>query len=168
MVHRCTPDFKPVCLPPLPFKLKGGETCGISTQHFAVATMLKTNFLVLCALISMTTCIVFLFYNKSLNLSYSHKADFTSNATDSISELFKQDLDKMLEERVKLLTAKKSNKTLEPCPDDPPNLIGPFLVEFNVNRSWNEVRRKISSPLQDGGRHKPPNCVSKHKVREWI
>ncbi|TWW53804.1 Beta-1,4-galactosyltransferase 1 [Takifugu flavidus] len=54
--------------------------------------------------------------------------------------------------------------TLDPCPDHPQNLIGPFSVDFSHSWTWNEVRRKISTPLQDGGRHKPADCVSKHKV----
>ncbi|TWW54376.1 Beta-1,4-galactosyltransferase 1, partial [Takifugu flavidus] len=57
-----------------------------------------------------------------------------------------------------------SHGHLDPCPDHPQNLIGPFSVDFSHSWTWNEVRRKISTPLQDGGRHKPADCVSKHKV----
>lgn len=102
------------------------------------------------------------------------RAVFLGNATNSVSKLLKKHLDDMLGEKSQVLNAgewageQANNKTLEPCPEDSPNLVGPFSVEFSSKRNWNEVRRKISAPLQDGGRHKPPDCVSKDKVREWL
>lgn len=131
-----------------------------------VATMGKifTTFLVLCALVTVVTGIMFLFYKKSVDLSLL-KTNLVVNATDSASKDLKKRLDELLEERMQNLYDEKTNTTLEPCPDDPLNLIGPFSVDFSHNRSWNEVRSKISAPLQDGGRHMPSNCVSKHKVR---
>lgn len=132
-----------------------------------VATMVKTfnNFLVLCAVVIVVTGIVFLFYKETVDLNYLSRTDLVGNATDSVSKLFKKRLDELLEERIQFPNEERTNVSLEPCPDEPPNLIGPFSVEFNHNRSWNEVRSKISAPLQNGGRHKPNNCVSKHKVR---
>lgn len=142
--------------------------CSSQQAHSEVETMVKTfsNFLVLCAVVIVVTGIVFLFYKESVDLNYSSKIDLLGNATDSVSKFLKNRLDELLEERMQFFNDENTNATLEPCPDDPPNLIGPFSVEFSHNRSWNEVRRKISAPLQDGGRHKPNNCVSKHKVRK--
>ncbi|XP_034999081.2 beta-1,4-galactosyltransferase 1 [Hippoglossus stenolepis] len=52
----------------------------------------------------------------------------------------------------------------QPCPDNPPDLVGPLAVEFSHKLTLDEVRRKVSSPLREGGRYHPPDCVSKHKV----
>ncbi|KAG7523587.1 beta-1,4-galactosyltransferase 1-like [Solea senegalensis] len=57
-----------------------------------------------------------------------------------------------------------SNKTLEPCPVNPPELVGPLLVEFKTERSLDEVRNLVGSDLQLGGRYKPPNCIAQQKV----
>lgn len=142
--------------------------CSSQQAHSEVATMVKTfsNFLFLCAVVIVVTGIVFLFYKESVDLNYSSKIDLLGNATGSVSKVLKNRLDELLEERMQFFNDENTNATLEPCPDDPPNLIGPFSVEFSHNRSWNEVRSKIRAPLQDGGRHKPNNCVSKHKVRK--
>lgn len=50
------------------------------------------------------------------------------------------------------------------CPETPPGLVGPLLVEFS-KRTLEEVRVKVGSPLQEGGRYKPPDCISQHKVK---
>lgn len=120
------------------------------------------RYLILCTILGVVVGIGILVYNENINFDYLSKTHFLENETHLISKILTKHLDKMLEEEIKLLRDK--NNTLETCPDHPPNLIGPFSVEFIHNRSWNEVRRKISSPLQDGGRHKPGDCVSKHKV----
>ncbi|XP_033495296.2 beta-1,4-galactosyltransferase 1-like [Epinephelus lanceolatus] len=54
--------------------------------------------------------------------------------------------------------------TLGPCPDTPPNLVGPVLVEFISTRTLDEVRKEVGSPLQLGGRHKPTDCIAQQKV----
>ncbi|XP_060949759.1 beta-1,4-galactosyltransferase 1-like [Limanda limanda] len=55
------------------------------------------------------------------------------------------------------------NRT-RPCPDDPPNLVGPLKVDFSLKLTLDEVRRKVSPSLREGGRSQPPDCVSKHRV----
>lgn len=133
-----------------------------------VATMVKTfnNFLVLCAVVIVVTGIVFLFYKETVDLNYLSRTELVGNATDSVSKVLKKRLGELLEERMQFSNNdEKTNASLEPCPDDSPYLIGPFSVEFIHNRSWGEVRSKISAPLREGGRHKPNNCVSKYKVR---
>ncbi|KAM9337557.1 beta-1,4-galactosyltransferase 2-like [Symphorus nematophorus] len=57
-----------------------------------------------------------------------------------------------------------TNKTLGPCPETPPKLVGPLHVDFNYNRILDKVRKEIGSPLQEGGRYKPPDCISRQKV----
>ncbi|XP_062236052.1 beta-1,4-galactosyltransferase 1-like [Platichthys flesus] len=52
----------------------------------------------------------------------------------------------------------------QPCPDDPPDLLGPLQVDFRLKMTLYEVRRKLNSSLREGGRYQPPDCVSKHKV----
>lgn len=138
--------------------------------------MLKTfsQILILCALLSVVTVVALLFYYNSSHLIYLPPADVLENATNSLSNIIKKHLDKLLENQSYVLNAGQQAEepapmdTLKPCPDRPANLIGPFSVDFSHSSTWNEVRRKISSPLQDGGRHKPADCVSKHKVRKEI
>lgn len=138
--------------------------------------MLKTfsQILIPCALLSVATVVVLLFYYNSSHLIYLPRADFLGNATNSFSNIIQKHLDKLLENQNYVLNAGQQAEepapmdTLKPCPDRPPNLIGPFSVDFSHSWTWNEVRRKISTPLQDGGRHKPADCVSKHKVRKEL
>lgn len=134
--------------------------------------MLKaySHILVLCALLSVTTVVVLLLHNKSSHFADLPRSYVSGNASSSISKSTKENLDRLLDEQIRDLIAGKqagegaANTTLGPCPDESPDLIGPFSVEFGHPRTWNEVRRKISAPLRDGGRHKPTGCVSKHKV----
>lgn len=159
---------QPVFPPPLPLSQKAVKPVVQFTTRTPseVVTMLKTfnNFLTLCAVVIVVTGTVFIFYKERADLNYYSKTDLVGNATDS--KVLKKRLDELLEQQMQFFNDENTNATLEPCPDDPPNLIGPFSVEFSHNRSWNEVRSKISAPIQDGGRHKPFNCVSKHKVRK--
>ncbi|XP_063768653.1 beta-1,4-galactosyltransferase 1-like [Eleginops maclovinus] len=55
-------------------------------------------------------------------------------------------------------------KTLETCPDTPPNLVGPLFVEFNSKRSLDDIRKEMGPTLQEGGRYKPPDCIARQKV----
>lgn len=134
--------------------------------------MLKafSHILVLCAFLSVATVIVLLLYNRNSHFADLPRAYVLGNGSSSISKSLKENLDFLLDKQSQDLMAGKevgegaTNTTLEPCPDEPPDLIGPFSVEFGHTRTWNEVRRKISAPLRDGGRHNPTGCVSKHKV----
>ncbi|XP_054863292.1 beta-1,4-galactosyltransferase 2-like isoform X2 [Amphiprion ocellaris] len=60
--------------------------------------------------------------------------------------------------------AAPTNKTLGPCTDPPPKLVGPLQVEFNFKLTLEEVRKEISRPLREGGRYKPPDCIAIQKV----
>ncbi|KAM8823863.1 beta-1,4-galactosyltransferase 1-like [Spinachia spinachia] len=54
--------------------------------------------------------------------------------------------------------------TLGHCPETPPHLVGPMLVEFTSKRTLDEVRKKYGSSLQEGGRYKPSDCIARQKV----
>ena len=56
------------------------------------------------------------------------------------------------------------NPTLEPCPETPPNLLGPINVEFKTKRTLDDVREELGQLLQDGGLYKPPDCIAQQKV----
>lgn len=133
--------------------------------------MLKVFSLILVLCASFTVVTIVVFYSKNSHLIGLPRAVFLGNGSESISTILKKHLDKLLEEKIEVLTADKQtsqdtiNRILDPCPNDSPHLTGPFTVEFSHTRTWNEVRTKISAPLQDGGRYKPSNCVSKQKVR---
>ncbi len=60
--------------------------------------------------------------------------------------------------------SQEKSQTLGPCRDTPPTLVGPLHVEFDSKRTLDEVRNVVSSNLQEGGRYKPPDCVSRQKV----
>ncbi|CAM9662000.1 unnamed protein product [Lampetra fluviatilis] len=52
---------------------------------------------------------------------------------------------------------------LDPCPDSPKGLLGPLLVEFNIPVTLEETKT-MNPKVQEGGRFRPANCVSKQKV----
>ncbi|KAM9713160.1 beta-1,4-galactosyltransferase 1-like [Menidia menidia] len=53
---------------------------------------------------------------------------------------------------------------MEPCPETPPNLVGPLHVDFDSERSLDQIRKEVGHFLQEGGRYKPQECISKQKV----
>ena len=60
-------------------------------------------------------------------------------------------------------------KVLPPCPENPPRLVGPLRVEFDWSRTMESVKAELKDILlqhatEKGGRYKPPDCVSRHKV----
>ncbi|TKS70367.1 Beta-1,4-galactosyltransferase 1 [Collichthys lucidus] len=57
-----------------------------------------------------------------------------------------------------------TSKFLGPCPDTPPGLKGPLNVDFDYKLTLDEVRKNISSPLKEGGRYKPLDCIAQQKV----
>ncbi|XP_043961093.1 beta-1,4-galactosyltransferase 2-like isoform X2 [Gambusia affinis] len=61
-------------------------------------------------------------------------------------------------------TSAKPAQPPGPCPDTPPSLVGPLLVEFETERSLDRVREQLGSVLQQGGRFKPPDCTARQKV----
>uniref|UniRef100_A0A667YR19 Beta-1,4-galactosyltransferase n=1 Tax=Myripristis murdjan TaxID=586833 RepID=A0A667YR19_9TELE len=61
-------------------------------------------------------------------------------------------------------TSANLSKSLQPCPDVPPKLVGPLFITFDQHRTMDGVKKDVGSSLQEGGRFKPPNCLSLQKV----
>uniref|UniRef100_A0A3Q4AP37 Galactosyltransferase N-terminal domain-containing protein n=1 Tax=Mola mola TaxID=94237 RepID=A0A3Q4AP37_MOLML len=107
-------------------------------------------------------------YSQSSTLTYlTRPHDVNENQT--LSGIAKQCVDQFWRLQSKHTKANEEKneepaKTLGPCPDTPPNLFGSLHVEFDYKRSWDEVRKEVSPLLQEGGRYKPLDCFSKHKV----
>lgn len=130
------------------------------------------NVLALFAFLSVVCCVLLLCYSKTSTLTYLTETYHVANGKDTLSRITKQRVDHFWEVETeapkaseeKIGTPAPANKTLGPCPDTPPNLFGPLRVEFDYKRTWDEVRMEVSSPLREGGRYTPPDCISKHKV----
>lgn len=58
------------------------------------------------------------------------------------------------------------NRTLGPCPEAPPGLVGPLYVGFDFKKTLEDVRLLFNSSLQEGGRFKPKDCIANQKVGE--
>nr|XP_046227920.1 beta-1,4-galactosyltransferase 1-like [Scatophagus argus] len=138
-----------------------------------MAKMLKKLFRVLSlfALLSLACFVVLLFYGKHGTLTYLTKPHYAEGENDTLARMIKQRVQELWELNTKATEDKQAVtqttapqvKTLEPCPDPPPKLVGPLRVEFNFDRTLDEVRKEVSF-LQEGGRHKPEDCVASQKV----
>ncbi|XP_077470927.1 beta-1,4-galactosyltransferase 2 [Stigmatopora argus] len=56
-----------------------------------------------------------------------------------------------------------SAKTLPPCPENPPGLVGRLLIEFGSQMTMERVQRENPN-VTEGGRYTPPDCRSRWKV----
>lgn len=65
-------------------------------------------------------------------------------------------------EKSKVTTTKLP--VLPACPETPPDLKGPLRIEFNFKVNLDDMKKQYNGTLREGGRFKPPDCVSKHKV----
>ncbi|XP_014677484.1 PREDICTED: beta-1,4-N-acetylgalactosaminyltransferase bre-4-like [Priapulus caudatus] len=54
------------------------------------------------------------------------------------------------------------NGTLPLCPVQPPNLVGPIEVK-TLPPSWKELEKRYQN-LEPGGRWRPSDCTSRHRV----
>ncbi|XP_062297647.1 beta-1,4-galactosyltransferase 1-like [Scomber scombrus] len=121
--------------------------------------------LALSGLLTLAFFVGFFLYSKddTFFVNLYHEAERNHSlvlmAEERIQELVKMKIDQMLIHR-----QNPTNKPLVPCPDKPPNLVGPFKVDYDFTRTMDEVKKKIDVPLQKGGRYKPPDCISRHKV----
>ncbi|XP_044195971.1 beta-1,4-galactosyltransferase 1-like [Thunnus albacares] len=130
------------------------------------------NFLAIFAFLSVACFVVLLFYSKDSTLAFLSKPYLKANGNNTISWLIKERVKELLETRTEGPSTSQettqipdtTKKSLVPCPDTPPNLLGPLNVEFNYKRTMDEVKKEVGAPLQEGGRYKPPDCISRHKV----
>lgn len=136
----------------------------------------KLNTFALLAIVSVVCVAVLLHLNKNSSLTYLTENVYLGNKKDQPSGTDK-DVDQFWNINSKFQKAAKSSEvktakpvhrstTLGPCPDTPPNLVGPLRVEFHRSHTWNTVRKEVTVPLQDGGRYMPKECFSEHKVGE--
>lgn len=112
--------------------------------------MYKKIFVVLAAytFISMAAYVVML-YRRSTNIR-TKNIDFI---IPPINTFWKNDSTNLNETAV-----------LSACPENPPALVGPLRIEFNFKVDLDDMKKQYSGILQEGGRYKPPDCISKHKV----
>uniref|UniRef100_A0A3P8UF02 Beta-1,4-galactosyltransferase n=1 Tax=Amphiprion percula TaxID=161767 RepID=A0A3P8UF02_AMPPE len=139
---------------------------GWATQHaiFRTAKMMrKLSFLVALVLLSLVSFAGVLLYSKDSFLTYLTTTYAVANGNYTFSGRVKETEDPKVSQGTTHMPA-SMNKTLGPCTDPPPNLLGPLQVEFNLSLTLEEVIKEISPALQEGGRYKPPDCIAIQKV----
>lgn len=127
------------------------------------------NLLVLCVIFTLACCILLLSYSKSYSISYlSYEGkDALLNTAQNRAKYFWKEPPEALKGQETIWTTAAVHTTLGPCPDTPPKLVGPLRVEFDYKRTWDDVRAEANPALREGGRYKPPNCISQHKVGKF-
>lgn len=143
----------------------------------AVATMQKKfNTIVLCAIVSILCVAVLLHYNKNSSLTRFIERDVLggkkkelSGTVNNVDQFYC--INSKFQNAPEVFEAKTAkpverSTTLGRCPDSPSSLVGPLKVDFNLSRTWNDIRKEVGAPLQDGGRYMPRDCFSQHKVGE--
>lgn len=132
--------------------------------------MLKklNNVFALSLVFSLAGCVFLLSFSSTSKLSY-----LSPNRKDGLLDALQQQVGNFWKERTEEQRSPQTTTgravtpvatTLGPCPETPPVLVGPLRVEFDFNRTWHDVRKEITHSLQKGGRYKPPDCISNHKV----
>lgn len=134
------------------------------------------NFLALFSFVSVTCFVLVLFYSRRSFVVIVPGTHILTLGNKTFSGIVKEQVAKLLAKKIE--ASNKSSEmaptpsdvslTLGPCPDNPPDLIGPLLVEFDFGRTWEHVRKEVSPFLQKGGRFKPQDCVAKQKVGELL
>ena len=123
--------------------------------------MLKIH-LSIFAFLSAAVLVLLLSYSKDSTLLFFTNPYLVANEKDTFSCLINEQA--QLKKRRETQMPTTTSKTLGRCPDTPPNLLGPIHVEFDSNRTLDEVRKEVSPLLQDGGLYKPPDCIAQQKV----
>lgn len=123
--------------------------------------MYKTIFAALAAfgLLSMAAYLVML-YGKDLRISAQHFEMINT----PLGSFWKNHSTNLNETRKTTTVTATQQLVLSACPEVPPDLVGPLRIDFNFKVNLDDMRKQYSRTLQEGGRYKPHNCVSKHKV----
>lgn len=115
-------------------------------------------------LFSLAVCVFLLSFSSSssmISLRASRKDGLLDVLHQQVSKFWRDGIDEHLTRGA----VTPVQATLGSCAETPPALLGPLRVEFDFNRTWHDVRKKLSLSLQMGGRYKPPDCISNRKVR---
>ncbi|XP_007542675.1 beta-1,4-galactosyltransferase 1-like [Poecilia formosa] len=122
-----------------------------------------SSVLALSALFTLTCFAVFLLHGKDSSLVFPSVPQQVVKSNRSVFGAMMDHVWVKKTPDVSMETAATS-EPLGPCPDTPPSLVGPLLVEFETKRSLELVRKQVGSLLQQGGRYRPPNCTARQKV----
>lgn len=127
--------------------------------------MLKkvSHVFLLSVVFSLAVCVFLLSFSSSsstISLSPSRKDGLLDGLQQQVDNFWKERIDEQITKGPITLVS----TTLGSCPENPPGLVGPLRVEFDFNRTWRDVTKILSLSLQRGGRYKPPDCISNHKV----
>ncbi|XP_041824314.1 beta-1,4-galactosyltransferase 1-like [Melanotaenia boesemani] len=130
---------------------------------------MKTLFILLAlfAFFSLLCFATFLLYSQSSYpglLSLSHVLENKDITSSWKIENYVNELGTSKDNQDEIVMQSVSNRTLETCPDLPPNLVGPLKVDFYSKKTLEDIKKEVGSSLQMGGRYKPPDCISQHKV----
>ncbi|XP_032407935.1 beta-1,4-galactosyltransferase 2-like [Xiphophorus hellerii] len=125
-----------------------------------------TSVLALSALLTLTCFTVFLLHSKDTSLVFPSVPQQVVKGKSVFGKMMDRVWVKKIPDvsRKTAATSAQPAPPLDPCPDSPPSLVGPLLVEFKTNRSLQWVRNQLGSVLQQGGRYKPPDCTARQKV----
>ncbi|XP_068604325.1 beta-1,4-galactosyltransferase 1-like [Brachionichthys hirsutus] len=119
------------------------------------------NVLAILAFFSLTCFVVLLFYNKS-------NSYYVVAGKDPISKLINEHVQQLWATRTEVppkeTMTEAMKRSLGPCPEEPPNLVGPLLVSFNFKLTMEDVKRDIGTRLEEGGRYKTSECIARQKV----
>lgn len=129
------------------------------------------NIFPLSLVFTLTGVFFLLFFSRTGKLSYlspKRMDGLLDNVQQQVGNLWKGRTEEQISPQTTTGRAVTPvHTTVGPCPETPPGLVGPLRVEFDFNRTWDNVREEITHSLQKGGRYKPPDCISKHKVRNF-
>ncbi|XP_042366822.1 beta-1,4-galactosyltransferase 1-like [Plectropomus leopardus] len=126
------------------------------------------NIVIIFAVFSLACFVMLLFYSKDSTLFLFAKPYRVTIGNNTLSQWIKE----LVQLKTKAPNGSQeekqmsptTHKPLGPCPDIPPNLVGPIHVEFKSSRTLDEVKKEVGSPLQEGGWFKPPHCIAEQKV----
>lgn len=128
----------------------------------------------LWAVVSVVCVVVLLHYNKNSSFTLTERGYLKNKKEQTFQDVGRfWDINFKFQKApgvfdVETEKSVRKSTTLGPCPHTPSKLVGPLRAEFHPGRSWSEVRKEVSTLLQDGGRYTPRDCLSEHKVGESV
>ncbi|XP_033988403.1 beta-1,4-galactosyltransferase 1-like [Trematomus bernacchii] len=129
--------------------------------------MLRKLFKVLCffAFFTLACFMVLLYFRNDSTLTHFIKSYDKVKENKTVPQWTNEPKNGSLNlTQEKTVMAPTPRKPLEPCPNTPPHLVGPLVVEFNSKRSLDDMKKEMGPTLKEGGRYKPPDCIALQKV----